>query len=303
VDFVQVPDTDSFSLSFVPTGENFTVVAEDVAGNVTSEQFSLPRIAGESELALLLSYQEKYRVADLTTYSATSVASLEKAYDGLDALFTAGGGAAEVNALTAEIDRLLLGEPVLRYRVDSEPTVVSHFCTFTVADPTKLTGYKAGDTVTLVLSEASAEGAPAVALSGLDPAFAALFRLTVYVGETLTSDISGAGISVRMNLPMGYLERNFSMISLVGEEKLSSECFNNLIAFDITENGVYALVISGSEEKAGEKNEDTPKTISVFGKTLSLGTFIGIIVGVPVGAAAVLLTLTVIRKKRHPKGD
>lgn len=297
---------DTFSKAFIKgTGNTYRVDFDpynisslvfrvaDKVGNEALQYYILNYFENDIISARLKDYNDIYLALNRDIYNQKTLEQIEREYEALNIMLIASDTQeGQIYAKMDKIDKLIAGESEHTYEILSTPIVVSTILTYKITE-SDFENYKKGDSIKVVLS--SAVGSDNyVKLAGYSKGFADYFSLKIfYEGEEINN--LEKGIEVSMNLPIGYYERQYTLIDTDTKEILTTAIVNNQIVFHCKKNSTFALVISGNKEIA---LTNAPKYINLFGKKLTYGTFFGIVFGVIGGAALAITIVIVIRKKR-----
>lgn len=271
------------------------VLVEDRAGNVSVNHVAVNYFGIDSIAAVIRSCAEMYNETDFSLYTEEAVQSINDCYVELNALLSSDlSQTGDFKAVSDKIAELISGKNKFVYSIQTPTEHLSGALTFEV-NIEDFAGYKIGDEIKLVFNAEQVTG-EFVSLSGFSEGFYDVFSLNVYHNGTAVSDLAD-GIKISLNMPVGYYERNYKLINVADMSVVETSAYNNKIEFKLNKSGVYALVVSGSPEKAGTQTGD--KTISVFGRELSYGVFFGTVFGVAGAAIIAIVVIVIVAKRRR----
>ena len=271
------------------------VLVEDRAGNVSVNHVAINYFGIDSIAAVIKNCAEMYKETDFSLYTEDAVLRINDCYVELNALLSSDlSQTGDFKAVSDKIAELISGKNKFVYSIQTPTEHLSGALTFEV-NTEDFAGYKIGDEIKLVFNAEQVTG-DFVALSGFSEGFYDVFSLKVYYNGTEMSALAD-GMKITLNMPVGYYERNYKLINVADMSVVETSVFNNKIEFKLNKSGVYALVVSGSLEKAGTQTGD--KTISVFGRELSYGVFFGTVFGVTGAAVIAIVVIVIVAKKRR----
>lgn len=271
------------------------VLVEDRAGNVSVNHVAINYFGIDSIAAVIKNCAEMYKETDFSLYTEDAVLRINDCYVELNALLSSDlSQTGDFKAVSDKIAELISGKNKFVYSIQTPTEHLSGALTFEV-NTEDFAGYKIGDEIKLVFNAEQVTG-DFVALSGFSEGFYDVFSLKVYYNGTEMSALAD-GMKITLNMPVGYYERNYKLINVADMSVVETSVFNNKIEFKLNKSGVYALVVSGSPEKAGTQTGE--KTISVFGRELSYGVFFGTVFGVTGAAVIAIVVIVIVAKKRR----
>lgn len=286
---------ENFKVAFNPYSMSGLVfVIYDKVGNTSVEHYVMDYFDNEKLCDKIISYNTKYLELNRALYNDAILAQIETEYGILSTMLMA-NNSQEGNfyAVMDRIDKLIEGRSELTYEIGSVPIVISTVITYKITE-SDFDNYKKGDSVKLVLNSATNSEVDYVKLSGYKKGFADYFSLSVFYKESEVQELTN-GLEITMNLPIGYYERQFTIINMDTKEVVETTIINNQIVFNCKKSASFALIISGNREIT-LTNEI--KYINLFGKKLDYGTFFGVVFGVIGGAALIIGVIVILRKKR-----
>lgn len=271
------------------------VLVEDRAGNVSVNHVVINYFGIDSFATIIRNCAEIYAETDFSLYTEEAVRSINDSYVELNALLSSDlSQTGDFKAVSDKIAELISGKNKFVYSIQTPTEHLSGALTFEV-NTEDFADYKIGDEIKLVFNAEKSDG-NYVSASGFSEGFYDVFSLNVYHNGTAVASLAD-GIKITLNMPVGYYERNYKLINVADMSVVETATFNNKIEFKLTESGVYALVVSGSLEKAGTQSGE--KTISVFGRELSYGVFFGTVFGVAGAAIIAIVVIVIVAKKRR----
>ena len=291
---------DIYTLSFAPYGiGTLTLKVTDNAGNVTTRQMIINHFADLVIADNVKAIVNKSATLNESDYTEKLWKKVTSAYEALDlVLIDSNKTAKDINDAIADVNALINTTIVKEYKIINAPEIVSGIISYTV-DENDFVGTKRGDVVTLTLDKSQADGVDYKDISGYSSAFYEKFKLDIkYNAEALASSLNN-GITINMNVPVNYYDREMTIIDANTKQKLDVEIKNNVIIFNVKNSGEYVLVISGNKAISGN-NDVSEKTIEVFGNVLKQSTFFAIVGSIAAVTILVVgaLVFLLIRKNR-----
>ena len=274
-----------------------TLVAEDVVGNVAESHLSLNLFGNERVSESLRSIAQRYATTDFSLYEESARAEIEKAYVELNVL--AGSATSTENDFNAAAERLekAYAPENVSYTITEPTSYLSGMLEYEI-DPNDFSAYRLGEEIKLSFAPADPDDS-LVAAAGFSGGFSDGFSLTLSVaGETIAEELD-SGVSIKLNLPVGYYERSYALF--FGGEQVAAEKINNKLEFTLKKGGDYVLVVSGGRKPASN-DDNQPKYVTVFGRRLSYGVFFGTVFGIIGGVALAIGGLILFAKLRRKRG-
>lgn len=273
----------------------------DNVGNVTQTNLLAPNYSNFNIIDLARDYNELFLTLNQDDYSQAAWLSVLNLYDALSIMLMAKDTSmSDFDYIKDQIDKAVSQGLEFKYVIRTVPEGIRTAIEYQMSE-SHLPNYKRGDTVTLFLDESSPQLAVrsnhkdiARRLANFDKCMAFPFMLSfAYNGEIIDYEFD-APVTIAIPVPYGYEARYFEIIDLENEVILESETINNQVIFEIDKGGVFAFIIEGEEISL---EPPKPRGVKVFGRYVSLGAFIGIIVGVTVLAVGLIVMVT----KRYRK--
>ncbi len=289
----------SYSVFFDCFGEeyNHTIVLTDFVGNVTEHLFLVDYFSDDTVNALCAELVELYRTTDFKNCSELAKNRIDRAYATLNYILnTPGNTTAEIVESGKAIKELYLPVAVKKYVIESAPDYVSSSVTFSV-DQSDFHQNVFGNSLELTMISNDGDDTAFVSQSGFNPGFSDYFTLQVTLnGQPLDGSLEN-GITVSMNCPAGYLERNFALYDTSSGQKIETKIVNNKIVFSIKNTTSMALVISGNKASVDYQTQKN-SSIVVFGRVWPMKSFLGVVLGVGGGAILIIVLVLLLGKKR-----
>ncbi|MCR4660759.1 MAG: hypothetical protein K5765_02020, partial [Clostridia bacterium] len=236
-------------------------------------------------------FVQKYKSKDMNNYNETLRTSIQADMAALEALLLAETTKQnEISDLINTINTKLDTQIVKRFIVGEAPEYVSTILSFDI-NLDDFSGYKNGDEIIITLSKFETNNIDS-SISSLGFAFKDGFNLAIqYNDAPLSSDLV-SGIDITMNLPNGYLDRQFELFNANNNQKVEIEIENNTMSYTLKNNTNFVLFVSGGINQSGSKI-NSQDTITVFGNTFTKTTF-WLIVGICGGVAVLAIVFGII---------
>lgn len=287
---------DTYQANFNPYGlSGFVINVFDKAGNVTIEHYVINYFEDIQLSDKIALYNSKYLTLNRTLYNDAILNEIDNEYAILSTILMATNAQdGQIYAKMNQIDKLFAGVSEHTYEIAAVPIVASTMITYKVTE-SDFDDYKKGDSVKLVLDSAVSDGVKYIKMTDYKKGFIDYFALKIFYKNSEIAELNN-GLEVTMNLPIGYYERQFTLIDMDTKEVIATSIINNQLVFNCKKSTNFALVISGNKEIA---LTNTSKYIKLFGKKLNYETFFGVVFGV-IGAAALTIgVLALIKRKKQ----
>ncbi len=282
----------------------FTIKVEDYAGNTDVRREAVLHFSDIKFSDKVREYMAKLPTINENDYNETIIDKINHEYDTLSLMLGKTTPKEEFYDIFDEIDLLINTEIYYKYIIEEVPLYWSTNIKFDV-DRQLLSGSKKGDTITIKLKANKSTTQNYLGLSGFNKGFCDYIRLEFYHNGVFVDRINN-GVSVEMNMPSGYYDRNFKVLSVENNSLVDiatpyySENYLKT-NFRITGSGDYGIVISGVVEKTPTIIADEVDTIKVFGRNIKLSSFIillSTVGGVTIVAVVIMLIMARRAKKR-----
>lgn len=289
-DDVYVLDYDCYGMSSVD------VVIADKAGNKTYTNVVFNYFDDDTISDKLKEYSDWYKTADFNKYTEKSATEIrEKLYSVSVLLDSSASNRDDFNYVFSQIDSLISGTNRFLYAIETIPVYLSGALTYSV-DESDFDNYIKGEEIKLTFNYVGNDTA-LLSKSGFGSGFCENFSIKIYYkGEEVESLRNGVKIS--LNMPVGFYERSYALFDCDTGEKIDAECINNKIEFTLKKSGSLSLAISGKAKPAGTDSENGKRSISVFGHKISLVAFVATVGGGALLAAAGIITVILVFKRR-----
>ena len=275
------------------------IVATDNVGNRNTYTVPLSYFSNAAISTAIGKLTEELRQMDESEYTASLLKEIKGAADKLEYLLVSDNTSESDVASAASVLSGLLKKTVeFDYVIESKPDFASANAILEKASGFE--GEKKGTVITVTLKKDVGDEGKYVLSSGFQKAFTDFFALELGKNGAAVSGSVGGDVSVGMNMPVGYYERDIALFDMESGEKVETEVKNNVIYFKMNKSTRYALVIEGGKapKTSGNASQKTD-TITVFGNTLKKTTFF-MIIGIAGGVAVLaIVAFVVIMKVRR----
>jgi len=262
------------------------VTAFDKAGNFDTAHVNFNYFDKADISEKIKNLADWYKNADFTLYTQKSADDIKSAFERLGVMLASSVTTQEnFRSVFKEIDALIDGTNKIIYSVESVPKYISGGLTYTVTE-SDFSDFLKGDEIKLVFSAVNNENL-FVGQSGFGEGFSENFKLMVLYKGT-DAGILENGLKISLNMPVGFYERKYALFDTETGEKYDIVCINNKIEFTLKKSSSLSLVIAGKPQQVAEKES---KTVSVFGRKVDLGAFLGVVFG---GVAFVIIGVVVV---------
>lgn len=268
--------------------------AFDRVGNRTVFSVSFNHFNDKSFAEKVKTFSQAYGDIDFSEYTDKSAEAIKNAYDKLSLLIASDASTQEdFDYAFKSISDLISGENSFLYTIEKKPAYLSGALTYTV-DPDDFNGFLKGDEIKLVFS-ADGNSNKFLSESGFKNGFSENFSLTVFYNSE-QKDVLSHGMKISLNMPVGFYERDYALFDADTGERIEIELINNKLEFTLDKSGNYSLVISG--EPTVRSDATVTRSVTVFGRKISLAAFLGVVIGgVALMAVGIVIVIVVFRKR------
>ena len=271
----------------------------DNVGNDMMSQVSFNYIGGTYS-DKLQEYHKEYSELVWDSYNASTQSAINKKYSSLNNyLITNNTQNTDFDKLFAEMDKLILGTNNYTYIIKNVPNYISSNIKYEI-EASDIADYKKGDNIKLYFETIAIDNASEyVSKAEFKKGFCEGFSLNAYHYDTLLENLS-KGINIEMLMPNGYSSRQIALFDANTGEKIDIVIYNSsTINFTMKGSQDFVMVIQGDTQR-DETQLPTPKTIKIFGKSLSYGVFFGVVFGT-LGGVIIIIGVMIILRRRHKK--
>ncbi len=265
----------------------------DKAGNKTTVHVIFEYFGNRTLSDKIEDYVLWYRKGEITKYNEKTQKAIRDDFVKLNNLLVMNNmPQGDFDLVFRSIDAKMNGSSNLIIEIESAPSYLSGVMTYSIVESDFL-GYIKGDEIKLILTGEGTDN-EFLAKTDFKKGFCDNFSLDILFKGTEVNALEN-GIVVRMNMPVGFYERNYALFDRESGEKIEIRTVNNKIEFTLKKSSSLSLVISGESEVLTNAPQ---KTVSIFGHELSLGVFLGTVLGgVGVIVVGVLVIIILSRRK------